>query len=179
MGVCPMAPFPGNDHSIDPSPTAQAAYAAYGGLFRAIAPKVWALLPHIVSVVNGTALGDAYAKVNAFIVPVNGTTTSLIIPIVMAQPANGSVALNVTRADRVWGASPGGSPYRHPAVTHAPCAALDSGAAVSYSYSVQYPGGGGLWQPLLVTPEPSVVVSVPLPLGCDGAALVRVEMVTA
>lgn len=180
MGVCPMAPFPGNDHAIPPSPVALAAYAFYGGLFRAIAANVWALLPHIVGVVNGTANGTAFAKVNAFVVPAgNGSAggVALMVPVVMAEPVNGSVALNVTGADRVWSGGPGGGAYRHPGASavRGQSPPLAPGAAAEYVYSVQWAGGDGAWQPLLVTPEASVVVSVPLPPGCAGAAVVRVE----
>lgn len=34
MGVFPMAPFPGNDHSITPTPARTAMYLKYGGLYR-------------------------------------------------------------------------------------------------------------------------------------------------
>lgn len=176
MGVCPMAPFPGNDHAIPPSPVALAYYNSYGGLFRAVAANVWALLPHIVSVVNGTSQGTSYAKVNAFIVPDNSSEAgiSLVMPVVMAAPANGSVALNVTGADRVWSGGSNGGAYRHPAVGSL-LSSIPDGASAEYVYSVQWAGGSGVWEPLLVTANSSTIVSVPLPLSCAGAAVVRLQ----
>lgn len=179
MGVCPMAPFPGNDHSIDPSPVAQTYYASYGPLFRAVASKVWVLAPHIVGVVNSTANGSSFAKVNAFAVPdTNGTDVDLVIPVVMGQ-AGGSVYLNVTGADRVWApvARRRGRCSIHPAV-HADCNHAGGAggllnSAVEYEYSVQWPGGSGTWEPLYSTTQPSAVVNVTLHV--EGAAVVRIQ----
>ena len=140
---------------------------------------MWALLPHIVSVVNGTAQGNAFAKVNAFVVPLNDSSAvgniALIIPVVMATPANGTVAVNVTRADRVWSGGENGGPYRHPAVVQRAAPLLQSVPnSTEYEYSAQWAGGGGAWQTLLVTAEASAVVYVPMQPGCAGAAVLRV-----
>jgi hypothetical protein len=63
MGVFPMAPFPGNNHSLLPSQWADKQYLDYGPLFEAMRSKRWVLLPRVISVA-----GDA-AKANLFQVP--------------------------------------------------------------------------------------------------------------
>lgn len=58
MGIFPMAPFPGNDHSIRPSELADKVYLDYGPLFNLLRGKEWVLKPHVIS--------SEQAKVNLF-----------------------------------------------------------------------------------------------------------------
>ena len=63
MGVYPMAPFPGNDHSLRPSAWVDRQYLDYGPLLSAMRGKKWVLEPHCVeSATPGV-------KVNLFQVP--------------------------------------------------------------------------------------------------------------
>ncbi|MEI8372772.1 MAG: hypothetical protein WCJ35_08060 [Planctomycetota bacterium] len=63
LGVYPMAPFPGNDHSLRPSAWVDRQYLAYGPLLDAMRGKRWVLEPHCVeSATPGV-------KVNLFQVP--------------------------------------------------------------------------------------------------------------
>ena len=63
LGVYPMAPFPGNDHSLHPSPEVDKHYLDYGPLMDLMRGKKWVLEPHCVEVM------DPQAKVNLFKVP--------------------------------------------------------------------------------------------------------------
>lgn len=60
MGMFPTAPFPGNDHSLNPSDWADRAYLDYGPLLDKMRGKQWVLIPHVVRVA-----GDG-AKINLF-----------------------------------------------------------------------------------------------------------------
>jgi hypothetical protein len=62
MGVFPMVPFPGADHSIAPDPWAERHYLDYGPLLAGIRGKQWVLEPHAISI-------DRSACVNLFKVP--------------------------------------------------------------------------------------------------------------
>lgn len=83
MGVYPMAPFPGNDHSIRPDDWTDKQYLDYGPLLSLMRGKKWVLEPHCVDVVNNQA------KVNLFKVP-----DGYVIPVVFGQSAK-VVTVNV------------------------------------------------------------------------------------
>jgi hypothetical protein len=61
LGVFPTAPYPNNNHCINPEPAADQLYIDYGPLLTAMRGKKWVLAPHCVE-------SDA-AKVNLFEVP--------------------------------------------------------------------------------------------------------------
>lgn len=73
MGVFPMAPFPGNDHSMRPSKLADRVYLDYGILFNQIRGKEWVLEPHVIETTSS-------AKVNLF-----KTLEGYTIPVVHAD----------------------------------------------------------------------------------------------
>ena len=62
LGIYPMAPYPGNDHSIQPGEWAEKQYFDYGPLLDLMRGKKWVLAPHAVEVTAG-------AKANLFQVP--------------------------------------------------------------------------------------------------------------
>ncbi len=70
MGVYPMAPFPGNDHSILPEPWTDQQYLDYGPLLSAMRGKKWALEPHCIEVQNGLAKANLFKVPDGFIAPV-------------------------------------------------------------------------------------------------------------
>jgi len=74
MGVYPMAPFPGNDHSIRPDEWTDKQYLDYGPLLSLMRGKKWVLEPHCIDVT------DNQAKVNLFKVP-----DGYVIPVVFGQ----------------------------------------------------------------------------------------------
>lgn len=73
LGVFPMCPFPGNDHSLRPSAWVDKQYLDYGRLMILMRGKKWVLEPHVIGVAGGSA------KVNLFEVP-----EGYVIPVVYA-----------------------------------------------------------------------------------------------
>lgn len=74
LGVFPMCPFPGNDHSLRPSEWVDKVYLDYGPLMTLMRGKKWVLEPHVVRVPDGDA------KANLFEVP-----RGVIVPVVYAE----------------------------------------------------------------------------------------------
>jgi hypothetical protein len=74
MGVFPMAPFPGNDHSLRPDSAVDKYYLDYGPMLNALRGRRWVLQPHVVQT------ADDRAKVNIF--SVDG---GYILPVVFAR----------------------------------------------------------------------------------------------
>jgi hypothetical protein len=63
LGVYPMAPFPGNDHSLLPGEWVDRQYLDYGPLLESLKGKKWVLEPDCIEAL------DKKAKVNLFEVP--------------------------------------------------------------------------------------------------------------
>ena len=63
LGAFPTIPYPGNDHTINPSEWNESYFLDYGPLFNAIKERMWYLIPGAVEV-EGNA-----AKVNTFETP--------------------------------------------------------------------------------------------------------------
>ena len=74
LGVYPMCPFPGNNHSIQPNPDVDKWYLEYGPLMIAMKRRKWILEPHVIWV------KDDVAKANIFSIP-----KGLFIPVVYAK----------------------------------------------------------------------------------------------
>ncbi len=70
MGVFPMCPFPGNDHSIRPDEWTDRAYLDYGPLMQQMKYRRWVLSPDPVQVVEGTAKANIFEIPEGYIVPV-------------------------------------------------------------------------------------------------------------
>ena len=70
LGVYPMAPFPGNDHSLLPSEWVDRQYLDYGPLLDLMRGKKWVLAPHAAEVTNGRAKVNIYEVPGAYVVPV-------------------------------------------------------------------------------------------------------------
>jgi hypothetical protein len=83
LGVLPMAPFPGNDHSLLPSEWVDQQYLDYGPLMTALEARTWVLTPHAVEVEENAA------EANVFSVP-----EGLAIPVVFGRPSS-SVRVHV------------------------------------------------------------------------------------
>jgi hypothetical protein len=99
MGMYPMAPFPGNDHSLCPSEFADCIATDYGSLFNLLRGKKWVLLPGLVS------LEDPAAKWNCF-----ETCQGLVF--VVAFAGNNPITMRIHDAGRLsLGAKPDGVVY--------------------------------------------------------------------
>jgi hypothetical protein len=70
LGVYPMAPFPGNDHSIRPDEWTDNQYLDYGPLFSLIRGKKWVLEPHCIEVADGEARANLFKVAGGYVIPV-------------------------------------------------------------------------------------------------------------
>jgi hypothetical protein len=95
MGVYPTAPFPGNDHTITPSATADKWYLDYGPMLDVMRGKKWVLEPHILEV-------EGPAKANIFQIP-----TGYAIPITFGGKAEfAMLKVRKPKGLRGWGKNP-------------------------------------------------------------------------
>lgn len=83
MGIFPMCPFEGNDHSIRPDGKVEQFYLDYGQMFEAMKGRRWVLTPNVVKVV------DDFARVNIF--EVDG---GYILPAVLGEQDKCVIELN-------------------------------------------------------------------------------------
>lgn len=110
MGVYPMAPFPGNDHALRPSPEVDRHYLDYGPLLDAMRGKKWVLEPHCAAT---TTPG---VKVNLFRVP-----GGYVLPVTFGDKYKSAVV----RVRNVSGLEKARCDALHPAVaTPQPVAAI-------------------------------------------------------
>ena len=70
MGVFPMCPFPGNDHSIRPSEEADKYYLDYGSLMKLMEGAEWVLKPHVVNVKKSAAKANLFKIKSGYSIPV-------------------------------------------------------------------------------------------------------------
>ncbi len=87
MGAFPTAPFPGNDHTIEPDKEVEKFYVEYGPLLNRLHGKKWVLVSDIIKVEGNAAL------VNIF-----QTGDKYIIPVVFAHEKEGVVSIILKRA---------------------------------------------------------------------------------
>jgi len=97
LGAFPTAPYPTNNHCIQPSPERDRWYIDYGPLFEALASRKWVLQPGVVSAVG--------AKANLFQTP-----RGYVVPVVFAN-ARKVVALTLqgVRVGKAYVLHPGHS----------------------------------------------------------------------
>jgi hypothetical protein len=70
LGVYPMAPFPGNDHSIRPDEWTDRQYLDYGPLLALMKGKKWVLEPHCIEVTDKMAKANLFKVPDGYVVPV-------------------------------------------------------------------------------------------------------------
>ena len=70
LGVFPMAPFPGNDHSLHPSAWVDQQYLDYGPLLDALRGKKWVLLPRCVEASENSARVNLFEVPGGYVIPV-------------------------------------------------------------------------------------------------------------
>jgi hypothetical protein len=70
MGVFPSAPFPQNDHMLQPDPAVDAEYMTYGPLMDALRGKQWVLEPHCIEVEGSAAKANLFAVPGGYVAPV-------------------------------------------------------------------------------------------------------------
>ncbi len=83
LGVIPMAPYPQNDHSLLPSPRADAMYLDYGPIFEALRGRKWVFLPHAISVAGASAKVNLFQTPKGYLAPVMlaGSATEVTLTI--------------------------------------------------------------------------------------------------
>ncbi|MDR3715729.1 MAG: hypothetical protein P4L51_23195 [Puia sp.] len=70
MGMFPMCPFPGNDHSIRPNPLTDQWYLDYGQLMNLMKDRQWVLKPGVISVRNDEAKANVFKTPRGYVIPV-------------------------------------------------------------------------------------------------------------
>lgn len=78
LGAFPTAPYPLNNHCIQPSPQGDQYYYDYGPLFELLRGKRWVLEPHCIEVNGATAKANLFKVPDGWVVPVMfGGTNSI------------------------------------------------------------------------------------------------------
>jgi len=70
LGVYPMAPFPGNDHSIRPDEWTDKQYLDYGPLLSLMRGKKWILAPHCIEIEGNIAKANLFEVPEGYVIPV-------------------------------------------------------------------------------------------------------------
>ena len=70
LGVYPMAPFPGNDHSLLPSEWVDKQYLDYGPMLEVMKGKKWVLEPDCIEVKDKAAKANLFEVPGGWVVPV-------------------------------------------------------------------------------------------------------------
>lgn len=83
LGVYPTAPYPENDHSLQPDAFVDEMYTAYGPLMNALRGKRWVLAPHAIEVQGGTAKANLFEVTSGYAAPVvfGGKAESAVVQI--------------------------------------------------------------------------------------------------
>lgn len=111
MGTYPMAPFPGNDHSIDPgNETVMTDYARYGPLFKCLKGAKWDLrahAAHVVAPVEGMALVNAFVDSEddqyfSVVVEAKDQMSDVIIDVLLAKKSGPSFHALYPNGSPVW-----------------------------------------------------------------------------
>jgi hypothetical protein len=90
MGVFPMCPFPGNDHSIRPDVWADQQYLDYGPLMLMMKGREWVLTENPVVVEGRTAKANLFKVPDGYIVPVVfGEKNTAVIRVVIPSMSHG------------------------------------------------------------------------------------------
>jgi hypothetical protein len=83
LGVFPTAPYPFNNHCIQPSPAHDRWYLDYGPLFDALRGKQWVLTAHCIEVVGHVAKANLFRVLDGWAAPVmlGGTNATAVVKI--------------------------------------------------------------------------------------------------
>jgi hypothetical protein len=83
LGTFPMAPFPQNDHSIQPSAEGDKIYTDYGPMFAAMRGRQWVLLPRVIQIDQSEARANLFKIPGGYVIPVtfggSATNTALTL----------------------------------------------------------------------------------------------------
>ena len=80
MGAFPTAPYPGNDHTIEPDPEVERYYLDYGHMFNLMHGRSWVLMPNVAAVARKSALCNVFRAGKRILVPlVMGTADTVTL----------------------------------------------------------------------------------------------------
>jgi len=92
MGAYPTAPFPENDHTIQPGTANDQLYLDYGPLLDAMRGKKWVLQPHCIEVAEGPAKANLFNVPGGWVAPVvfapSDGMVGIVIRNVLGMPEN-------------------------------------------------------------------------------------------
>ncbi len=94
LGVYPSAPFPQNDHMIQPDSSIDAQYMAYGPLMDAMRGKKWVLAPHCLEIEGQAAKANLFAVPDGWAVPITFGPTNGTVKVVLRNIQGLGEALN-------------------------------------------------------------------------------------
>jgi len=83
LGVFPMAPFPGNDHSLRPGAWVDRQYLDYGPLLGLMKGKKWVLEPHCIEADGGGAKVNLFEVPGGWVVPVTFGPSNGVVTVVL------------------------------------------------------------------------------------------------
>jgi hypothetical protein len=83
MGVYPMAPYPSNNHSLNPSPWVDQQYLDYGPLLDAMRGKKWVLRPHCIEVRGAAAKANLFEVPGGHVIPVTFAGNARSVEVVL------------------------------------------------------------------------------------------------
>ena len=70
LGIYPTAPYPWNNHCMNPEPSAEQEFLDYGPLLDSLRGKKWVLAPHCVEVAGGAAKANLFQVPGGYVIPV-------------------------------------------------------------------------------------------------------------
>ena len=102
MGVFPMCPFPGNDHSIMPDSLVDGYYIEYAPLLRLMRGREWVLKPHVITVEKDMARANLFSVPGGWVIPVvYGREDRVKVRIQIRGPDRpGRLGIKIVQADR-------------------------------------------------------------------------------
>jgi hypothetical protein len=97
LGAFPTAPYPLNNHCIQPSPERDQWYLDYGPLFNLLRGKQWVLEPYCVAVAGGAAKANLFQVTDGWVAPIvfGGTNTMVTLKIRNVQGLKRNVACEI------------------------------------------------------------------------------------
>lgn len=97
LGAFPTAPYPLNNHCIQPSPQADQWYYDYGPLFDLLRGKRWVLEPHCIQVADNAAKANLFRVPGGWVASVvfGGTNSTAVVQIQNVPDMNNAVRCEV------------------------------------------------------------------------------------
>jgi hypothetical protein len=85
LGAYPTAPYPNNNHCIQPNTASDQSYLDYGPLLDAIRGKRWVLRPHVIEVLGKKAKANLFEVPGGYVLPVTFGGQASTVAVVLAD----------------------------------------------------------------------------------------------